>query len=364
MTFDLVLVGFGNVARRFVDLLHERRRALARDFGFDVRIVAVITRRHGAARSATGLDARRLARTVASGGSVERGGQTARSARSGARHDGRTDALDALHAALKAGAAAARQGRLVVVETTTLDIERGQPAITHVEMALAAGAHVVTANKGPAAFAWDRLARRAARAGRRFLFEGAVMDGIPVFNLARETLPAVTVRGFRGVINTTTNFILSAMEAGGAFEEALGEMQRAGIAEADASLDVDGWDAAAKTAALANVLLGARMTPLQVDREGIRRLTPAVLAAARRGGTRVTLVASARREKSGVSARVRPEELAGSDLLAQLDREENAIIFDTDLLGEIAIVQRGSGLTQTAYALLSDLVAIARDSRR
>jgi homoserine dehydrogenase len=363
VTFDLVLVGFGNVARRFVDLVHERRRALAREFGFDVRVIGVITRRHGAVWSSKGLDARRLARTLAAGGVLPAQREGARSRQ--ADQDARAiDALAAVRSALAAGAAAARQRRLVLVETTTLDITHGEPAITHVEAGLAAGAHVVTANKGPAAFAWHRLARRAARAGRHFLFEGAVMDGIPVFNLVRETLPSVTIRGFRGVVNTTTNFILSAMEDGGAFDDALREMQRAGIAEADASLDVDGWDAAAKTAALANVLLGARMTPLDVDREGISRLTPADLEAARRNGRRVKLVASARREGARVAARVAPEELSERDLLAQLDREENAIVFDTDLLDEVAIVQRGSGLTQTAYALVSDLVTIARASRR
>src|SRR5205814_2673217 len=140
---------------------------------------------------------------------------------------------------------AAEEGRLVVVETSTLDIARGQPAIDHVRRALDAGAHVVTANKGPAAFAYHALARAAARAKRRFLFEGAVMDGVPIFNLARETLPAANVVGFRGVVNSTTNYILTAMEQGRAFDDALAEMQGRGIAEADASLDVEGWDAAA-----------------------------------------------------------------------------------------------------------------------
>ncbi len=112
-----------------------------------------------------------------------------------------------------------------MVETTTLDIERGQPAIDHVRTALSAGAHVVTANKGPIAFAYSDLARAAQRADRRLLFEGAVMDGIPIFDLVRETLPGVRVTGFRGVVNSTTNFILTAMEQGEPFERALEAMQ-------------------------------------------------------------------------------------------------------------------------------------------
>jgi homoserine dehydrogenase len=351
VTLDLVLVGFGNVARRFVGLLHEQRRRLSTRYGFDVRVIAVITRRHGSIVAPEGLNELRLSRAVASGGPI------------GRTPERDETPLEALDRALHTGRASARRGRLVVVETTTLDITRGEPATTHVAKALAAGAHVVTANKGPAAFAWDRLARSALGAHRRFLFEGAVMDGVPVFNLVRETLPAIVVSGFRGVINTTTNFILSAMEAGRPFDAALAEMQAAGIAEADASLDIDGWDAAAKTSALANVLLAAKMTPTQVDREGIREVTPQRLAAAWRAGRRLKLVAESRRGKQGVSASVRPVELPNGDLLAGLGPEENALVLETNLLGEIAIVQRGSSLTQTAYALLSDLTSIARCSR-
>jgi homoserine dehydrogenase len=171
----------------------------------------------------------------------------------------------------------------------------------------------------------------------------------------------VQILGFRGVVNSTTNYILTAMEAGQGFNEALAEMQGTGIAEADASLDVDGWDAAAKTAALANVLLGARLTPRTVERQGIGASTGHRAASARAAGRRLKLVARAGRERGGVSARVALEELTDDDLLAGLEGQQNALVFHTDLLGEIAIVQRGGGLTQTAYALLSDLITIGRD---
>ncbi len=345
MTLDLVLAGFGNVARRFVRLMIENRAAIGCE-DIDVRIIGIATRRHGQAYAARGLDAAALADGVERGDPI--GPAAFRSATAFVR-----DAVDR-------SAAAARQGRLVVVETTTLDVRRGQPAIDHVRAGLAGGAHVVTANKGPVAFAYRALVRAAERAGRRFLFEGAVMDGIPIFNLVRETLPCVAVTGFRGVVNSTTNYILTAMESGDSFEEALAAMQRSGTAEADASFDVDGWDAAAKTAALANVLLGAKLTPASVTREGVRGVTQARVAAARAVGRRVKLVARAERTGSGVRAQVAPEELADDDLLAGLEGQQNALILQTDLLGELAIVQRGSGLTPTAYALLSDLVTIGR----
>jgi homoserine dehydrogenase len=318
-TFDLLLVGHGHVARRFESLLDEQRRVLARDHGIRARIVGIKTRRSGPQPTVDFIR------------------QTC------ARHE-----------------AAARDGRLVMVETTTLDIVNGEPAISHVRAALAGGAHVITANKGPAAFAYRRLARHAARVDRRFLFESAVMDGVPVFNLVRDTLPALQVLGFRGIVNTTTNYILTAMDHGAAFAEALGEMQALGIAEADASLDVEGWDAAAKTAALANVLLGADITPRQVERAGI---SPATSTAARQASAenrRLKLVARARRAGNSVSASVAPEALATDDLLAGIDGQQNALILTTDLLGEVAVVQRGSSLTHTAYGLLSDLIAVAR----
>ena len=335
--FDLLLIGYGNVARRFESLLAEQRPSLA-------RIVGIATR-HGCAYGPSVVSAFRQTRDPAKAGHYQ------------------PDTLPFLQDALRRSAAAARQRRLVVVETTTLDIERGEPAIGHIRTALAGGAHVVTANKGPVAFAYRRLAKAAARADRRFLFEGAVMDGVPIFNLVRENLPAVRILGFRGVVNSTTNFILTAMEQGQRFEDALAEMQARGVAEADASLDVDGWDAAAKTAALANVLLGATITPKDVERQGIGPATGPLARAAQAAGRRLKLVVRADRAGRTVTARVAPEEVPGDDLLAGLEGQQNALILKTDVLEEIAIVQRSGSLTQTAYALLSDLIAIERGLR-
>jgi homoserine dehydrogenase len=325
---DLILVGYGNVARRFVALLAEQRTALVRQHGFGARVIATGTKRHGYLYAGRRVDA--------------------------------ASTVDFLRRALTKSGAAARQRRLVVVETTTLDIARGEPATSHIRQALAAGAHVVTANKGPVAFAYRALARAAARADRRFLFESTVMDGVPVFNLVRETLPVVNVIGFRGVVNSTTNFMLTAMEQGQTFAAALAEMQARGIAEADPSLDVDGWDAAAKTAALANVLLNAAITPHGVDRQGITPDAGRRAVEARAAGRRLKLIVRARREGRRVTARVRCEEVPAGDLLAGVEGQQNAIILETDLLEEIALVQRGGSLTQTAYGLLSDLITIAR----
>jgi homoserine dehydrogenase len=345
MLVDLALVGFGHVGRRFARLLDERRDQLAHDLDLTCRVTGIATRTRGAVYRSEGVDATAAARHVEAGGSLS---DLPSSIRRASLASGR-DVITALSTSV----APLR----VLVETTTLDIAAAQPARDHVRMALEAGCHVVTANKGPAAFAYRELSEIAARSGLRFLFEGAVMDGVPVFNLVRETMPTVVIEGFRGVVNSTTNHILTALEDGDEFAPALAHMQAQGIAEADPSLDVDGWDAAAKAAALANVFLDAGITPHDVDRTGVGADIAQWAREALTRNCRVRLVASARR---GGRPIVRPEELPQTDVLAGLRGMSNALILDTDTLGRVVICQLDGGLTHTAYALLSDLVAVRK----
>ncbi|HEX6164716.1 MAG TPA: hypothetical protein VFZ31_15205 [Vicinamibacterales bacterium] len=342
----LVLIGFGNVARRFVRLLGETADRL----DFTWKIAGISTRHHGSVIDPDGVDMRRALTTVEGRQSLDRLDASPRE-RSG---------IDVIRQVADAMADDAAEGRLICIETTVLDIDRGEPAVSHVRAALEGQAHVVTANKGPAAFAYHELEALAESADRVFFFEGAVMDGVPVFNLVRETMPAITIDGFRGVINTTCNFILSELERGVEFDRALADMQARGIAEADPTLDIDGWDAAAKTAALVNVLMGSVITPHQVARTGIKGVTAADVREALARNKRIRLVASASRQGGRVKARVEPELLDHTDPLANLVDLNNALYLSTDLLGEIGIVQRGGSLTQTAYALLSDVARISQ----
>src|SRR6187397_1950880 len=197
MRADLALVGFGHVGRRFARLIEERRDWLALDYDLECRVVGVATRHHGTVFRESGLDAVQMAADIEAGRPIVEPSLEAADSFDLIRR------LSATDSAMK-----------VVVETTTLDIAAGQPAIDHVRAALQAGCHVTTANKGPTAFAYEELSALAADRGCSFLFEGAVMDGVPIFNLVRETLPAVTLRGFRGVVNSTTNHILTALERG------------------------------------------------------------------------------------------------------------------------------------------------------
>ena len=343
MQISLLLVGFGHVGQRFVRLLEESRTALTA-IGIEPRIVGVATRRGGLVFDEAGLDPFQAVRSIAPGDLSTPQASPAQ------EYTARLRSLTA-------------ETRLLV-ETTPLDVRSGEPAIAHVRAGLSGGAHVISANKGPAAFAYAALAREAEEAGLSFLFEGAVMDGIPVLNLVRECLPAATIRGFRGVINSTTNHILTAMEGGTSFADSLARMQAEGVAEADPSLDIDGWDAAAKTALLANVWLDAGVTPRTIRREGISADTATRAVRVLAQGRRLKLVARARRAGDVLDAAVELQELEPTDPLASLDGQGNAIEIDTWPAGRIVITQRDGGLEKTAYALVSDLVTVARRARR
>lgn len=317
---NIALVGYGNVGRALRRLL-KRKRGEHR-----FRVTGIHTARHGTAYSAKGLPAE-----------PEFG-----------------------PAAATAGEFLDRSGARIMVELTTLNPADGEPAISHIRGAFERGMHVATANKGPIAHAFGSLRDEAGRRGLLFRFEATVMDGAPVFNMVRNCLPGVRVSGFTGVLNSTSKVVVEAMERGGSFEEGLEAARKLGIAEADASYDIDGWDSAAKAAALANVLMGASVTPLEASVRGIARLTPERVQEMARAGKTVRLVSRARRDTSGkVLLRVRAEVLERADLLATVTGTSNLILLHTDLMGTIGTVSILPGVEQTAYGVFADLVDIA-----
>ncbi|HEY2011978.1 MAG TPA: hypothetical protein VGH38_00695 [Bryobacteraceae bacterium] len=316
----LALIGYGNVGRAMANLLRRKRRE------FPFTITGIHTLRHGSAVDPDGLpDDPAFGPRIAS--------------------------IQEFLEAARAEAA---------VELTTLDPSTGEPAISHIRAAFARGMQVVTANKGPIAHAYAALREEAAAAGVGFRFESAVMDGAPVFNLWHDNLPGVKVLGFAGVLNSTTKIVIETMEQGGSFEAGLAAARSMGITEADGAYDVEGWDSAAKTAALANVLMDARTTPQQVSTRGITRLTPNRLQEMMRQGKTVRLVSRGRRMASGVSLRVRAEVLDRCDVLASTPGTSNMILFHTDLMGTFGTVSVDPGVDQTAYGVFSDLVNLSR----
>jgi homoserine dehydrogenase len=234
-------------------------------------------------------------------------------------------------------------------------VENGQPAIDHIRAALQHGAHAITANKGPIVHAYRELRDLAAAQGKRFLFESTVMDGVPIFSFFPQ-LPLIHLQGFHGILNSTTNVILSEMENGLSFDESLKKAQALGVAETDATHDIDGWDAAVKTAALITVLMDVPVRLEDVHREGIRELTTNAVRNGRRDGWPFKLVCRAQRVGDGVKASVMPEKVLSSSPMGRISGTSSYIYFETDIFPGLAITEENPGLYATAYGMLADFV--------
>jgi homoserine dehydrogenase len=215
---------------------------------------------------------------------------------------------------------------------------------------------LITANKGPVVHAYRELTELANRKGRKFYFESTVMDGAPIFSLFREALPGANLRMLRGVLNSTTNMILTRMEQGSSFEDAVAYCQQIGIAETDPSGDIDGWDASVKVAALATVLMGMPLKPAEVDRQGIRHITPDEVQRAKQSGKRWKLVCSASHGENGITARVAPELVGPESPMYGVEGTTSVVQFETDVLGLLSVVEANPGPHTTAYGLFADFL--------
>jgi homoserine dehydrogenase len=339
-TYNLALLGFGHVGRAFARLLLAKRELLAREFGIEWRVVAIAARRAGAAIDPQGVD---IARAVEA---VERG-----------------ESLSALTAQPGPGSGiefVRASGADILFENTPVNYDTGQPAIDHLQAGLEAGMHVITANKGPVVHAFRRLSELARRRGRHFYFESAVMDGAPIFSLWRTALPGARLQSFRGILNSTTNLILTLMEDGQTFDEAVAQAQTIGVAETDPSGDILGWDAAVKVAALVTVLMDFPLLPQQVDRQGIEGITPSLLREAREQGRRWKLICQAERGDGGVRAKVAPELIGPEDPLHNVMGTSSSITFVSDVLGNLTVIEDNPGPETTAYGLMADFINAVR----
>ena len=328
--------------RTLVRLLVERKDELRAGHGIEWKITGVASRRLGWIANSEGLDVRAL---LAPGFAVNAG--------QGGEVANQLNPPASVQDWLEAGKAD------VLFEATSLNVENGQPTIDHIRAALEHGAHAITANKGPVVYAYEELRELASRMGKRFLFESTVMDGVPIFTLFRDSLPTVKLRCFRGILNSTTNVILSGMEDGLSFQQSLRKAQELGVAETDPSYDIDGWDASVKVAALATVLMGVALKPGDIKRDGIRGIADKEVRDAQDAGFCYKLVCRATRTGHGVLASVGPERLPLSDPMAQVRGTSSIISFETDIFPELVITEHDPGLETTAYGMLSDFVRIA-----
>lgn len=339
-TFNLCLLGYGNVGSAFLELLFEKKEELRAEFGVEWHITGVASRSHGwaVAPGPEGFSNEELL-FVALTGPARRAAP--------APED------------VKAWLAATRCD--VLFEATSLEPLTGEPAVSHVRAGLEYGAHVVTANKGPVVHAYRELSGLARARGRRFMFEASVAE-FPVFSLFRETMPAARLLSFGGVLNSTTNVILDEIAAGRTFDEGVSRARHLGITETDPTYDVDGWDSAVKACALANVLMGAELKLEEVGREGIRELKDEDVRAAHVEGRPFRLVARGRRDEwGGVKAFVRPEKISPRGPFASVGGTTLAIHYELDVLPGLTVVAHDPDLKSTAYGLLADFINVVRD---
>ena len=243
----------------------------------------------------------------------------------------------------------------VVFEASSLVAATGQPAIDNLKTALELGAHAVTANKGPVIHGFQQLTALAREKGKRFLYKATVMDGVPIFSMFPLGLPATEIRGFSGVLNSTTNVVLTEIEKGRSFDEAVRRAQAMGIAETDPAADLDGWDAAIKVAVMVIVLLRVPVRLEEVQRTGIRELSEEKIRSVRGAGMRYKLVCRAERRGDGVECSVQPELLLVSDPLANLEGSSSAVRFDMDIFS-LSLVEHNPGIDATGYGMLADFL--------
>jgi len=333
--YKLVLLGFGNVGQALARLLLEKRSELQHCYSIRFMVIAVATGTHGRALNPNGIDLERALEIMQSGGSL--------------------DELSPLPAPPDNLELIRASGADVMFENTPVSYQDGQPAISHIETALENGMHAFTANKGAVVHGYRRLTALAAKHGLKFFFESTVMDGVPIFSAFRQ-LPVVGLSAIWGVLNSTTNLILSRMEAGDSFDEAVRHSQQIGIAETDPSGDIDGWDAAVKLSAMITVLMDHPFTPDLVNRTGIGSITPKMIAEAKAEGKRYKLVAHAWKEGERVKAKVSPELVGPDSVLYNINGTTAIVQFESDVLGKLSFIEEDLGTRTTAYGLLADFI--------
>lgn len=334
----LIFIGFGTVGQGLAELMIRKKELLSKNYGLNCKVVGVADKLKGSVYSPEGLDLPRVLSKAGAGESL--------SVLSEYRYDG--DALDMIKEAEAD----------VMLEATYTDIKSGEPATSHIRTALERKMHVVTTNKGPVALYYQELKRLAQEKGVNFLFEGTVMSGTPLLNLIRESLAGCVIREIKGILNGTTNYILTRMEEGLSYQEALEKAQELGYAEAVPDADVLGWDALAKVTILAKVLFEAEGKPFDYPCEGITGITPASIVEAKSRKKRFKLIGKVWLEGSYVKASVAPEEIDFSHPLASIMGATNAVTITTDALGDVTVVGPGAGKEATGFSMLVDLITI------
>lgn len=333
----LVLAGFGVVGRGFAELLNSKQEYLREHFELDARLVGVGNASSGFISREEGLDIPTLL--------ALRAARRPLTDYTGTRHW--SGILDGLR----------ESGADICIETTPTNLRDAEPGLSYITTALRLGMHVVTANKGPGALAGVELLELARQQGVQLRMEASVMAGTPVLSTIREGMAGARIQAVRGIINGTTNYMLTAMAEGREYAEVLAEAQAQGLAETDPTADVEGYDALAKTLILAALVFNQPLKPEQVERQGITSLSAAEMRQAVAEGKRIKLVASIRRHGDQLEARVGPQVLPLSDPLARVEGVTNALTIESDTLDAVTIIGPAAGGIVTAQGMLADVIA-------
>ncbi len=336
--YRLCLVGFGNVGKAFARLLLKKETELAEKYGLSFTVTGIITGSHGQAISPSGLNLEQALERVQAGKDL--------------------DALSTVDTPFDSLSFIEQCPADFMFETTPVNPQSGQPALDHIRKALEVGMNVVTANKGPVVHGYRTLTALAKEKGKRFLFESAVMDGAPIFALFREPLVGANLISFHGILNSCTNLLLELMEQGQTLDEAVAYGRSIGITETDPSNDIDGWDASIKVAALVTVLMGVPLTPQDVDRTGIRGVTPAMITEAKAAGERWKLVCSAEKLDGQIVTKVAPQRVGPDSPLFSVNGTSSYCQFKLDVLPGLGVLESDPGPETTAYGLLADMLNI------
>ncbi|NOX87791.1 MAG: homoserine dehydrogenase [Calditrichaeota bacterium] len=339
MELKLLIIGFGRVGRGFAELLIAKRKTLQQQFGLNCSVVAIVTRRSGAIVDERGLDLSKALKAARNGRSLAEAGPAVKN----------VSTIDLL----------SNLDYDVLAELSATDIETGEPATSFIKQALNRGRHVITTNKGPVALHLNELQKLAGLKGAVLRYEGTVMSGTPLLNLIRNNLAALSIRKIRGIVNGSCNYILTRMEEGLSYDQAVEEAGRSGYLEADPTADVEGWDAAAKLMILSQAAFGVRLKTEEVERRGITNLTRKDAQQAKSKGKVWKLIATLEKTENGVEAKVGPEMIDLSHPLAAVRGVTNAVTISTDYLQDVTIAGPGAGNCETGYAVLNDLLACA-----
>ncbi len=339
----LALIGLGTVNRGLLELLIEKQDFLSKAYGFAPSVTAISDPVVGSVFSEKGLNIKELLSLLLKENSIKNYSEGIKDWNSEKTiKDGDAD---------------------TIVEATPTDIKTGEPGLSLIRTALKSRKNVVTTNKGPIVLAYRELKNLASQNEVFLRFEGTVLSGTPVLSLVESTFKGVEIKEIRGIMNGTANYILTKMEIGLSYQEALDRAKKKGIAEEQSDADTKGWDAAAKIVIVANVLMGGNLKFEEVSIKGIDTVSETDIIKALKERKHWKLIATAKKTEKRIVASVAPEILSDQDPLSKITSSINAINFTTDILGNVMVSGPGAGKRETGYALLSDLLHIHEQGR-